>query len=47
MDWQIAIVALIVAGAGTFIARRLWRSTQGQADGACDKCAPGKGKPGA
>ena len=44
MDLQTVIVAVIVAAAVIFIVRRLWRSSRGEADGACDKCAPGKGK---
>ena len=47
MDWQITLVALIVAGAGGFIGWRLWRATRGHDGGSCDKCAPGKGKHGA
>ena len=47
MDLQNVIVAVIVAAAVFFIVRRFWRASRGQADGACDKCAPGKGKHGA
>ena len=46
MDYQLLIVIVIVAGAAFFIGRRMWRSSRGHADGACDKCAPGEGKHG-
>lgn len=46
MDIQTLIVIAIVVGAVFFIVRRFWRSAQGHPDGACDKCAPGKGKSG-